>query len=247
MKKSLPRNVVMTLVALFTIYSAKAQSDVEYNEVEVYKSDMTNWTFTKLSGTQNWQPISGDEYLEDWTPSEKEQTGCDTGIGVVFDDDNDTDAWAISPAITLENNQLYRVTIWVKAVSSGDPENWKLVMGTSNNVTQLSNGSTELDNVQGFSTNSAVKYAKEITPTSAGNYYFGLNCYSEAENYGMYATGFRVDKLVAADTETGVEEIMSDSAEVKYYDINGYEVSSPVKRGIYVKIQNGTAKKVVIE
>lgn len=246
MRKSLLTCLIMASLAGSPFFEANAQDDVQFDAEEIYKSDMTNWTFSKLSGNETWKPMSEGEDgdFDDWTPNEKDKTGCDTGIGIKWDDDNDTDAWAVSPAIMLDGDQLYRITIWVKAGQSSEPENWKLVVGKGSNATELSADSDEIANVKEFSTYSATKYSKDYTPSETGDYYFGLNCYSEAENYGMYATGFSIDKMI--EIETGIEEIITTGSKAQYIDINGYKITSPRNAGLYIKIKDGKAEKVII-
>ncbi len=245
MVKTLPLSIAIAALAVVPVFTAKAEDgDVEMTATEVYSSDMTNWTFSKIGdGAETWQPISGDTYLDDMTDVEKEQTGCDDGIGVVYDDDNDTNAWAISPAVELTGGQLYRVSIFVKAASSGDPENWKLVVGTGDDAEALESESSELLNETGFDIYTFVKRTDEWTPAETAEYHFGLNCYSEAENYGMYATGFKVEKLEEVDT--AVSEIEMSSSEAKYYDVNGLQIAEPVQNGLYIKVKDGKAVKVI--
>lgn len=53
--------------------------------------------------------------------------------------------------------------------------------------------------------------------------------------------------IAAKDQETGVEEITTEDGEVRYYDLNGREVKGQLENGIYVRVQNGKATKVLVK
>ncbi|MBD5233797.1 MAG: hypothetical protein HDS65_06400 [Bacteroidales bacterium] len=143
----------------------------------------------------------------------------------------------------LLSNLRATITVWAAAASNGDPENFKLVMGTTANAAELAESGTTLVERTGFSSYTFTKFTESVTPDETGEYYFGFNCFSEAENYGMYATGFKVDKMV--DIETGVTSVAVDAAATVLYDLRGNVVSGKPARGVYVKVSGGKATKVI--
>ncbi|MDE6317622.1 MAG: hypothetical protein K2L73_04400, partial [Muribaculaceae bacterium] len=173
--------------------------------------------------------------------SEKSKTGCDDGIGIVYDDDNDTNAWAISPAINLSADTKYTVQVYMKAASYGDPENFKVSVATESSASAL-NSAAPLISQNGFSTNSFVAFSTAYTPAETGDYYFGVNCCSESMNYGLYATGFTISYM---QTSGVVVTVADENGAIEYFDLQGRPVSNPTP-GLYICRQGDKVTKVVV-
>lgn len=235
--------LALALVAAASSFSAQAQNESETTVVEVYKSDMTNWTFEEGTGAEKWQVIStGDSYLDGLTTAEKEKTGCDDGIGIKFDDDNDTNSWAVSPAVKLNGNTKYTVSLYVKAASNGDPESYKVVAAKESSLDALNAASALIEQLD-YSTYAFMEHSAEFTPEADGDYYFGLNCFSAAGNYGMYATGF----TISYEQTSGVSVVVADeNGAMEYFDLQGRKVETP-SNGLYICRQGDKVKKVVVK
>lgn len=81
------------------------------------------------------------------------------------------------------------------------------------------------------------KYTDPITLTEQGNFSY----YAQDD-----ATGAKSDvKTLAFDIETGVAGIEAAEGEAAYFNLQGVKVANP-ERGIYIRILNGKATKVIL-
>lgn len=243
MKKIYTLAAMLVAAASFG-FSANAQD--EPVTVEDYKSDMTDWTFTKVSGTQNWmiwsEAAEDGDMTETMTGAEKAKTGCNDGISIEFSPTDDIDAWAISPAVKLDAGVKYNVSFYIKAWQSDASENFKLNVANSNTVDALSTG-TELVEKTDFNTYILTEITAEFTPEESGDYYFGLNCFTGADEYGLAATGFSVSH----EQTSGVEAVIADSeAKAEYFDLQGRRVEEP-KAGLYICRKGNIVTKAVVK
>lgn len=210
---------------------------------QIFKSDMTDWTRYNLGNGCPWENWWGcdDSLFQSMTPEEEALCGCDDGIVCKYDDDYDTDAWAVSPAVALEAGATYTIGVFVR--DEGDAystERWKITCADSSNITSIRRGTTIM-NYPTFNNIVFREYTAEFVPEASGNYYFGINCYSEPMNYGIYASGFTVTK----DNSVGVDGIkVLPAEEAAYYDLQGRRVD-PIKGGIYMMKKGGKTYKVI--
>ncbi|MDE5968796.1 MAG: hypothetical protein K2G64_06795, partial [Muribaculaceae bacterium] len=168
--------------------------------------------------------------------------GCDDGIYSGYDEDEDGSAWAISPAITLKGATDYIVNIYMKGLGGAD--DLRIMAAEENTISALEAG-TECFDVKGFSTSSLTKQTGSFTPAADGDYYFGVNCYTAADenNYGVIATGF----TISYEQTSGVSVVVADENGVmEYFDLQGRKVETP-STGLYICRQGDNVKKVVIK
>lgn len=103
------------------------------------------------------------------------------------------DAWLISPAFSLEANKTYTVSIWTRVEVYSSSENFKMVVGTSNDPATLKEENTVLINKTGYTNKGDFEcLSQEFTPNADGTYYFGINCYSEPDQYHLFVTHFTI-------------------------------------------------------
>jgi hypothetical protein len=100
------------------------------------------------------------------------------------------DAWAITPAQNMTAGVPYTVSFWYRVPSTSYTEKIKLTVGTAATVaaqtTTLVNFPSLID-VGTFQLATAT-----FTPTTTGVYYFGLNCYSAADQDTIYIDDFSI-------------------------------------------------------
>lgn len=80
----------------------------------------------------------------------------------------------------------------------------------------------------------------EIPENHEGKLHFYL------ANYG-YKSPVRTMTVAPRDTPTGVEEIVVANGPVKYFDLNGRVVNGKLDKGVYVRVQDGKATKVLVK
>lgn len=236
-------------ILLAGLSPAYAQHE-EDNITVAYQSDMADWNLDNYLSGNPWQIWSQEDPDDLWGMPENitEKTGCTDGIFCRYDSSEDSDAWAISPAIKLKENIEYRISVWVMDQGSDNffidenEENWKLCVGTEDNVVALKNGVT-LINQRGFNNGrNLTRYSKYFTPEASGEYYFGLNCFSEKDQYGVAATGF----VISYEDDLTAIQIIENSTDypVEYFDLTGRKLSQPSKGTICIKKQGNKSYKV---
>lgn len=210
----------------------------------VYASDMTSWEKINAGKGNNWIDWSDapDYTFKSMTDEEKELSGCDNGIVCKYDGDYDSDAWAISPAITLRKGTEYKVSLFVRDEGdSWSAENWKLAVSEGDAVTDMTSGKVLIDK-SGFNNQTLNQYSCTFMPEADGDYHFGLNCYSEADNYGIYATGF----TVTSDQPAYINGVDADlTAKPRYFNLQGIETTNPCPGQLYIILQGNQTKKII--
>lgn len=63
---------------------------------------------------------------------------------------------------------------------------------------------------------------------------------------GKYAAG-KGEFKVYVSSQTGVIEIGAAAGEARYYDLNGREIKGNLEKGIYVRLQDGKATKIIVK
>lgn len=212
----------------------------------VYSSDMTAWEKINAGTGNNWINWSDapDGLFIPMTDAEKALSGCDNGIVCKYDSDNDADAWAISPAITLMADKSYTISLFLR--DEGDywsSESWKLAVAQGATVSDMTSGTSLIDNPE-FNNQTLKEYTCTFTPQADGDYHFGLNCYSEADNYGIYATGFTVTPPQSSAI-TAVEA--ESAATARYFNLQGIEVANPAPGHLYIIKQGNETKKQILK
>lgn len=211
---------------------------------------MTSWEKINAGNGNNWIDWSDapDGLFQPMTSAEKEMSGCDNGIVCKYDPDNDADAWAISPAVALKSGEEYTIGIFVRdegfyTFLEYSEENWKLVISTGATVADMLAGTVLIDQ-PAFNNQALKQYSVNFTPDADGEYHFGLQCYSEADNYGIYATGFSVSKQNSASVIATIGESCTPT---RYFNLQGIEVKNPRPGNVYIIRDGLETRKVIIK
>ena len=120
------------------------------------------------------------------------------------------DAWAFTPALSLNTKPVY-ITFWVSVRSATFPENLKLTVGTGNTVADQT---TVLMDSSSLVNTKFRQWSTVYTPTTAGTYYFGYNCYSAADEFNLYVDSvtFSQELPACSGAPVGGSTITSDTA-----------------------------------
>lgn len=82
---------------------------------------------------------------------------------------------------------------------------------------------------------------EKMNTSDSANVYITIS-----KNGASHQYEFVVNKLGNINESTDVESIEAEDGEAEYYDLNGFKVSADrLDRGIYIKVQNGKATKVM--
>jgi len=96
------------------------------------------------------------------------------------------DAWAITNPLTLNAGTTYTISFWYEIASDSYPEKLKVTVG--NDTTVLAQTTTLWDNNGDTALFNDTWEQAVITynPVTSGTYYFGFNCYSDADMFRLY-------------------------------------------------------------
>lgn len=185
----------------------------EFFDNDYYTPD-TQPTPTPVDGWVNINAASGDK-THSWWPAYSSETdqfaGTDATYGAYykFHDYIDADAWLISPAFNLTAGKSYNISLWIRTANWY--ENFKITVAKEQTVEAQKAGTT-LAFKENYRKLDYEKLECTFVPEESGTYYFGLNCYSEADNDRFYMTGFtlRGPKSTGGD-EPGGDEPGEDS------------------------------------
>ncbi len=194
---SLKHSLLTAVCIAACTLSASAAFNVPYTSElgSPYGID-TEWYNTRGNGSKAWLNITG-EMSGEWG-----NTGCTNGVQYVFSETSAADAWLISPDITLEADKDYYLTIWVRTEFS--PENFRVTVAQGDTPAAQRNGTVLIDMNNETVQGRWKRLRKSFRVDEGGNYNFGLNCYSKANQFTLYVTGF---SLVEGDGTHAIEVI----------------------------------------
>jgi hypothetical protein len=110
------------------------------------------------------------------------------------------DAWAITPSMAMSASTCH-ITFFVKVQSATYPENLKFTVGTGNTVADQA---TILLDTTGLTNTAYQKWEVDYTPPTAGNYNFGFNCYSIADQWNVFVDSITITQTQPACSGTPI-------------------------------------------
>jgi len=122
-------------------------------------------------------------------------------------------AWAISPSLSLTSGISYTLTFYYVVFKSQNPEKLKITVGNAaaidaqTTVLWDNNGGTQLANDSAW-TKATINY----TPNASANFYFGFNCYSDANEYALMADNIKVEVAPTTAPPCAVIKTPADGA-----------------------------------
>lgn len=160
-----------------------------------YSSDIGTTSLTDNGGIDpDWTLINnsrrGKSFTWDRQTTDFSTPGTQGGIYHPYDPDYDADCWAVSPMIALTAGTEYTVSFWAKTRST-DFESFRFCVAQEPTSAALL--TNVLMNESTFmSPSDFTQKTVTFTPLVSGNYCFGIQCYSPANQYDFYATGFSI-------------------------------------------------------
>ena len=110
------------------------------------------------------------------------------------DTSNNANAWAITPAVRLASGVPYNISFYYRVAKADYPEKMKVTVGNNATIQDQStvlwdnNGDTGLTNETTW-TRASIKY----TPTTSADFYFGFNCYSDANAAALVIDNIKIE------------------------------------------------------
>jgi len=190
------RTSLLIVASICNMHSWSAESVPYASELGSPYGIDSDWYTTRGNGLKPWSNVTGD-FGGQWG-----NTDCTNGIRYVYSETSDADAWLISPDIALEAAKDYYLTIWVRTEFS--PENFRVTIAQGDTPEEQRNGTVLIDMENEAVMGRWKRLRKSFRVDETGNYNFGLNCYSKANQFTLYVTGF---SLIEGDGTHAVEVI----------------------------------------
>ncbi len=168
-------------LVLYSALFGQAKSQAILQESFEGNFPPSGWTLFNNGSGNNWTQNTSTTYSYDGTKS----------MQLMFNISNAADAWAFTPALTLNTNPV-TITYYSRVRSASYPENFKLTVGTGNTVADQT---TVLLDTAGLTNVTYQQFTATYTPTTAGTYYFAFNCYSDADEFYLYVDSVTISQL----------------------------------------------------
>ncbi len=181
----------MKKLILTTFLATVAFGAIAQAKTVPYSTDLA----TKTAIDSEWAAInagSGNSWQPDITSTYPNSiTGTNGGVSYSYHYENAGDAWLISPAIALEAGKDYTVITWAKTMNYD--EKWKVTLASGATVDDQKAGKIVIDKTSGYKNSGDFeRIAGVFTVEQSGEYHFGLNCCSDANQYNLFISGFSI-------------------------------------------------------
>lgn len=178
------------LTLLAAGFSASAAESVPYSSY-IYPNGVIDAGWTTVNnnrGATGWQNDndSGSTYFG--------PIGATGGAKKAYDSEHAANCWLFSPAIDVKGGTEYTVSLYARTDprSSYEKENFKVTVGAEATSAAQNSGTLLIDKPSYVNKGDFELFAVSYTPDEDGEVYFGINCYSEADQYTLFVTGFSV-------------------------------------------------------
>ncbi len=117
--------------------------------------------------------------------------GTKGGVYHAYDSDYDANCWVISPMITLTAGTEYTVKLWTKTRGT-DSEKFEVRMASERTSAAMTAGTQLMRNEDYQHSSDFEMQQMTVTVAATGDYAFGIHCFSDANSYDFYVTGFSI-------------------------------------------------------
>lgn len=145
-----------------------------------------NWdSVTAPAVPTSWTVINANNDAHTWVSNSSNPFSAPNSLRCSYNTSSaiPMDDWIISPPLTLEAGNYYKIQFYYKAHNSSFPEKLEIKFGASNTVASLSTQIFNNDNITNTTYASGEAY---LPPTTGGIYYFGFHGYSDASMYYLF-------------------------------------------------------------
>lgn len=181
--KKLYATMLAVLVALPMLGQSKT---VPYSsDIGVNNGIDPDWTAVN-NGSRGSKGFTWDQQTSNFlTP------GTKGGVYHAYDSDYAANCWVISPMITLTAGTEYTVKLWTKTRGT-DSEKFEVRMAGERTSAAMKAG-TQLIRNEDYQHSSDFELQQvTVTVNTTGDYAFGIHCFSDANSYDFYVTGFSI-------------------------------------------------------
>lgn len=189
------------LLSLFLISLSFAQSQTLLYEDFESNFSPAGWTLMNGNTPAGYNWARNTDTTLAYVNLNKKAYPAFQGLGsMVYETDTvAAKAWIITAPLGLTRGTSYTITFYYAVFNADYPEKLRMTVGSAatieaqNTVLWDNNGDTQLANDSAW-TKATIKY----TPGFSGNFYFGFNCYSDANRYALLVDNIKVEATPAA-------------------------------------------------
>ncbi|MES2774736.1 MAG: choice-of-anchor J domain-containing protein [Bacteroidota bacterium] len=152
----------------------------------------TGWTRINAGTGNNWQ-------RSDATFTDGPYTARTGARAMIYEYSGASAAntWMMTPAQAMVASKTYTISFYYRIRSSAYVEKMKVTVGTAPTVAAQTTIKWDNNGAAGITNTVYTKGSFSYTPPADGNYYFGFNCYSIADQWAM-----QVDDIVIEEQTT---------------------------------------------
>ncbi|MBL1124533.1 MAG: hypothetical protein D8M26_16815, partial [Ignavibacteriae bacterium] len=135
------------------------------------------------------------------------------GVGTMlypFNPVYQADAWMITPGFNLTAGINYTIKFYQKVQNSGFPEKLKITVGNFPSITAQT---TTLWSDTNLTNTTYIERLVSFTPSSNGTYYFGFNCFSNANQFYLFVDEVAI--YVTPNNDLGITDIFENLGVMK--------------------------------
>ncbi len=186
------KNILTSIASLLIagIAGVWAGTPVPYaSDLYINSSLDEGWTSANdVRGSQGWANDNAS------TTDQFAAVGVRGGAMKPYDSSHAANCWLFSPAIDVTAGTEYTVGIWLRTDprSSSEKENFRITAAAEPNSSAQKAGTVVLDKNNYVNKGDFEHFTATFTPDVTGEIYFGLNCYSAADMYTLFAAGFSI-------------------------------------------------------
>lgn len=180
------KKLYATMLAVLLTLPVMGQKTVPYSsDIGVNNAIDPEWTAVN-NGNRGSKGFAWDQQTKDFSTP-----GTKGGVYHAYDSDYAANCWVMSPMITLTAGTEYTVKLWTKTRGT-DSEKFEVRMATERTSAAM-NAGTQLIRNEDYQHSSDFELQQmTVTVATTGDYSFGIHCFSNANSYDFYVTGFSI-------------------------------------------------------
>lgn len=180
------KKLYATVLAALLALPMLGQKAVPYSsDIGVNNAIDPDWTAVN-NGNRGAKGFTWDQQTKDFTTP-----GTKGGIYHAYDSDYAANCWVMSPMINLTAGTEYTVKLWTKTRGT-DSEKFEVRMATERTSAAMTAGTQLIRNEDYQHASDFELQQVTVTVSTTGAYAFGIHCFSNANSYDFYVTGFSI-------------------------------------------------------
>lgn len=190
-----PKFLCLPVIGLFAFGPAAHADDTPLFEEQFdTQEDFDRWTVINVDETSTTT----------WTYYKKSGNGIARLLKDMSDPKKPQDDWLISPAITLEEGTVYRLSCYVGSGVYNTEENLRITLGGEATAEAQT---TELLDINGLIREESRTFTADFSVSATGTHHIGFYAYSEADQGRIELDSITITVVAAGDAPAPVSDL----------------------------------------